>query len=207
MSDKTTPLARALEGPGAPVRPTPMEAFRLARRRWAEGQRVNLCALAEELGVSRATLTRWVGNKELLLSEILWSLYKRIFEQAKAAARGRRELRGVDYLAQIYNDINVEIVGAAPFQGYLRNDPQFGLQALIASTAQLHERIVGSWKELLDEEVAAGTIAPQMDTHSLAHFIVRIGESSVFSDLICGREPVAGPSTTAFRLLMSPQAQ
>lgn len=202
MPTKPTPLSLALADRAIEDRPTPLTAFKRARQWWLSGKRLNLSELAEELGVGRATLMRWVGNKELLLGEILWSLYKEIFEAARAEAE-QRGLTGIDYLALIYNEINEVIVNAEPLQRFLRQDPQFGLQVLTSNVSRLQDRLVGAWKTLLEEEVAAGTIAPQMGTEDLAYFIIRIGEGVVYSDLICGRRPALEPAATAFRLLLS----
>ena len=48
------------------------------------GQRLDMLALSAELVVSRATLYRWTGDREQLLSDVLWSLSNDIIEQAKA---------------------------------------------------------------------------------------------------------------------------
>jgi len=194
------------ENGGAP-RPTPLTAFQMARRWWLEGRRLNLSALAEELGVGRATLMRWVGNKELLLGEILWSLYKGIFEAAVARADQRADLAGVDYLAEIYDEINIEIIKAEPLRRFVRDDPRSSLQVLTSNVNPLQQRLIDTWRHLLDAEVAAGHIAPQMDTDDLAYFIIRIGEATVYSDFICGREPNPAPAKTAFRLLVAGSAR
>ena len=38
------------------------------------GERIALGQMADELGVSRATLYRWVGARDALLLEVLWRL-------------------------------------------------------------------------------------------------------------------------------------
>ena len=69
-----TPLCH-VSWPGRPRsgrrRSTP---FRLARRTFLAGERIDMQTLARSLGVDRATLYRWVGSRERLLTEILWSL-------------------------------------------------------------------------------------------------------------------------------------
>ena len=104
MSTQQTPLAMALSKRKSDERATPLSAFRMARSWWLEGRRLNLSLLAEELGIGRATLMRWVGNKDLLMGEILWSLYKRIYDEAIARADQTPDLDGIDYLTQIYTD-------------------------------------------------------------------------------------------------------
>lgn len=200
---RKTPLAIALNEDSPGSRPTPVTAFQHARHWWLKGQRLNLSALAEELGIGRATLMRWVGNKELLLGEILWSLYKQILDNARARADDDPQLKGVDYLARIYEDINAEIIEAEPLHQFLRQDPQFALRVLTSNVSGLQERLLDAWKKLLDEQVDKGAITPQMNTEDLAFFVVRIGEGAIYSDIICGREPAPEPATKAFRLLLS----
>lgn len=200
---RKTPLAIALNEDSPGSRPTPMTAFKHARDWWLKGQRLNLSALAEELGIGRATLMRWVGNKELLLGEILWSLYKQVLDNARARADSDPSLQGVDYLARIYEEVNAEIIDAEPLHQFLRQDPQFALRVLTSNVSGLQERLLAAWKALLDEQVAKGAIHPQMNTDDLAFFVVRIGEGAIYSDIICGRDPAPEPATKAFRLLLS----
>ena len=70
-----TPLQRQLAGT-SPARPTALDGFRLARRTFLAGERIDMQTLARSLGVDRATLYRWVGSRERLLTEILWSLHR-----------------------------------------------------------------------------------------------------------------------------------
>src|SRR5262245_38648428 len=87
-----TALRRQLAA-GAPApKPTAIDAFKLARRRFLAGERIDMTPLAEELGVNRTTLYRWVGTREQLLVEILWSLAPRTFEHADRRPR----LKGAD---------------------------------------------------------------------------------------------------------------
>src|SRR5664279_5733095 len=75
-----TKLQRELARGGEPSRPTALDAFRLARRKFLAAERVDMSALADELGVNRATLYRWVGTLDQLLVEIIWSLGERTLE-------------------------------------------------------------------------------------------------------------------------------
>lgn len=198
-----TPLAMALSQRKSDERATPLSAFRMARRWWLEGRRLNLSLLAEELDIGRATLMRWVGNKDLLMGEILWSLYKGIYDQAIERAQTNPSLKGIDFLAQIYTDINIALINAQPMHDFLRNEPQWGLQLLTSNISGLQDRLIETWRRLFEEEIKAGRINPEMDAESLAYFIIRIGEGAIYCDLICGRTPDPEPATTAFRLLVN----
>ena len=73
---------------------------------WLKGERIHLAPLADELGIGRATLFRWVGNKDLLIGEILWSLYEPLWRQAMAETPGN----GVDYIVGVYRRTNSAIL-------------------------------------------------------------------------------------------------
>ena len=203
MSTQQTPLALALSKRKSDERATPLSAFRMARSWWLEGRRLNLSLLAEELGIGRATLMRWVGNKDLLMGEILWSLYKRIYDEAIARADQTPGLDGIDYLTQIYTDINIALINAKPMHDFLQAEPQWGLQLLTSRVSGLHQRLMDTWRKMFDEQIKAGKINPEMDADSLALYIVKIGEGAIYCDLICAREPDPKPAATAFRLLVN----
>lgn len=203
MSMQSTPLSMALSRRQSEERATPLSAFRMARRWWLEGRRLNLSLLAEELGIGRATLMRWVGNKDLLMGEILWSLYKGIYDQVIEKARADHPARGIDFLGQIYNDVNVALINAKPMHDFLAAEPQWGLQLLTSNVSGLQQRLIDEWQTLFEEEIEAGRIHPEMDASSLAYYIIRIGEGAIYCDLICGRTPEPEHAAQAFRLLVN----
>src|SRR6201991_1597415 len=69
-------------------RPDALTAFRIARRWFMAGRRIEMQELAAELGVNRATLFRWVGGRDDLLGEILWSLAEPTLAAAIEASDG-----------------------------------------------------------------------------------------------------------------------
>ncbi len=75
-----TPLQRQLAEPDR-QRPQPIDALRLARRTILDGRRLDMQALAAELGVNRVTLYRWVGSRDDLLVEVLWSMTRWRFNE------------------------------------------------------------------------------------------------------------------------------
>jgi len=175
----------------------------MARRWWLEGRRLNLSLLAEELGIGRATLMRWVGNKDLLMGEILWSLYKGIYDQAIEKARADHPGKGIDFLHQIYTDVNIALINAKPMHDFLASEPQWGLQLLTSNVSGLQKRLIEEWQALFEEEIQSGRINPEMDSDSLAYYIIRIGEGAIYCDLICGRTPDPERAGQAFRLLVN----
>src|SRR4051794_22855187 len=98
-------------------RATPAAAFRAAQRMYLQGRRVDMQALAAELDVSRATLYRWTGHRDQLLSDVLWSLSDDIFEQAKA---DHPEHAGAERLLAIFRQHVGALVQARPLHVFLQ---------------------------------------------------------------------------------------
>src|SRR4051812_44544571 len=93
-----TVLEQHLTGNGHSAAATPVDAFNAARRTFLRGDRVDMGVLAGELGVGRATLYRWVGDRDQLLGEVMWSVASIGLDQARADATGD----GAEWLLQIY---------------------------------------------------------------------------------------------------------
>src|SRR3954471_984718 len=91
VATRTAPtrLQRELANETPPRRPTPLDAFLLARRKFLAAERIDMSALADELGVNRVTLYRWVGSREQLLVEVVWSLGSRSLEKVDARVRAK----------------------------------------------------------------------------------------------------------------------
>ena len=60
--------------PGRPAAATREAALALARARFLAGERIDVQAIARELGLARATMHRWFRTREPLLGELLAEL-------------------------------------------------------------------------------------------------------------------------------------
>lgn len=187
------------------VRVTPEDAFRRARRLWLKGEKIHLASLADDLNIGRATLFRWIGNKDLLLGEVLWSLY----EPLRADALRETPGQGVDFIVGVYRYINATILHFEPLRRFIHQDPEYALKILTSSQSILHSRTVAANTEILEQQLAAGHIHPPMNIASLSYFMVRLAESCLYSDIIGGREPrdeELEDACTAVRILLGGQA-
>ncbi len=193
----TTALERAIDKDGAPTA-TPLDALRLAREHWLESGRVDMGALAAQLGVSRATLYRWVGTKELLLGEVLWSFAEASLYETRAAARGT----GPDYLVDAIERYMRAALEFEPLTRFIRQDPQFALRVLASKHSPMQRRSIAAMRNQLAEEAEAHGFRPALDLDDLAYVIVRVVESYLFSDVITGSEPDIGRAADAIDVLL-----
>ena len=83
----STRLQRDLATASAVPRSSALEAFLFARRRFLARERVDMTAIAEALNVNRVTLYRWVGSRDQLLVEVIWSLARRTLDDVEASVR------------------------------------------------------------------------------------------------------------------------
>lgn len=200
-SKHKTPLSKALSDKAVKHRTTPLDAFELAKKHWLLTQKLNVGELAEELGVSRATLFRWIGNKDLLMGEIMWSLYKPTVMKVRQEAPGE----GVDYVVNVFREVNTQILNSQPMRAWLSADGQYAVSILSSKSSHFHSRMVELNTELLKQEAEKGSIHPAMNIDSLSFFMCRIGNSCVFSEMILGHEPELDQledACTAVRILL-----
>ena len=196
-----TALERALQNEG-PSRSTPLDALRLARAHWLKGERLDMGALAKELKISRATLYTWVGSKERLLGEVLWSFAEEGLSQARAAASGS----GADYIAEVFERFERLNAEFKPLRLFLEQDPELALRLLTSKQGPVQERMIATARALLAEQIEAGALALVLDIDTLAYVMIRIAESFTYSDVITGSEPDVDKAVEVVRLLLHAQS-
>src|SRR4029453_8626207 len=64
-----------------------------------------MAGLADDLGVNRVTLYRWVGSREQLLVEVVWSLASRTLDKVKKRVRAKGSERIVRIVVRFLEDV------------------------------------------------------------------------------------------------------
>ena len=191
-----TPLSRMLaEEP----RPDALTAFRVARRAFLAGRRIEMQDLANELGVSRATLFRWVGGRDKLLSEIIWSNTAPSFN---AAVEGARSKRGAQRVADVMSDFAADAISSEPFMSFVQREPERALRLLTTRAGDFQGKLLSLIEQLLQEEIDAGRIDPPLPVHDLAYLTMRIAETFVYADAIAGEVPDPSKVRQAIKALL-----
>jgi AcrR family transcriptional regulator len=190
-SAAATPLRRQLAGQAVGRRPAALDAFLAARRRFLAGERVDMTSLAAELGVNRVTLYRWVGSREQLLVEVVWSLARRTLDDLEAAHRG--EGRAVAILSGF-----LEATIAHPgMQRWLAEEGESAMRLLTRHDEDFQPRLIAAVEALLSPD--------DPDRHEVAYALVRVIESYTYLDLITGEQPEAGRARPIFTRLLQTQ--
>lgn len=196
-----TKLARCLRGLDSPST-GPIAAFRLARQAMLAGRRVDMQDLAAELGVARATLFRWVGNRDQLLAEVIWSTAEPTWRHAVEEAQGA----GAERVVAAYDRFVRDVIAAEFFARYLRREPERALRLLTTKASGFQHRLVAEFERLLRHEHATQDMCLPLPAADLAYLMVRIAESFIYSDLITGETPDATKATDAIRVLLGAYA-
>jgi hypothetical protein len=196
--DELTPLQRQLAGDRTPVRPSALDAFRLARRKFLAGERVDMSALAAELGVNRVTLYRWAGSRGKLLVEVLWSLSAQTLERERMRAEGR----GAERIAQIVSGFVATVLSSAGTGRFMAEEGERAMRLLTRRDTGFQPRLIDAIEALLAEETVRGNLELPADLHDVAYTIVRIVESYVYLDRITGEEPDPRRAQSILRLLL-----
>jgi AcrR family transcriptional regulator len=181
-----------------PAKPSALDAFRLARRRFLAGERIDMSAMAGEMGINRVTLYRWVGSREKLLVEVIWSLARRTLEQEAARSRKTGSARIVDVVTRF-----VAAALANPgMSRFLSDEGELAMRLLTRRDTAFQPRLIGAVRVLLEEETARGDLDLPADLQDVAYTMVRIVESYIYLDLITGEEPDARRAESILRLLL-----
>jgi len=196
---RSTPLSRLIDKPDVPKRITPLDAFKLARTKWLQGERIDVGKIASELGVGRATVFRWVGTRESLYGEICSALFKKELDRAQAGARGS----GLDRLIDVVERGLRSLAAATPLRRFVAEDPEFALRVLTSRHSPVQHRCVLAIKELIDQVVDAGEMNPALPSDELAYIVVRITESFLYRDVITGAEADMEAAIAAIRILLA----
>ena len=179
-------------------RPTALDAFLRARKRFQACERIDMSSLADELGVSRVTLYRWVGSRDALLVEVIWSLARRTLDNIEAEVTAT----GPERLVQIVTRFLDDVITNAGMRRWLSEEGESAMRLLTRHETGFQPRLIDAVHDMLREETDAGRLELPVDLHEVAYVIVRVIESYTYLDLITGDRPDARRAEPILRLLL-----
>ncbi len=198
ISPKNTPLAHAVED-GKNLRISPLELLRLARRHWLKGEKVSIDRLAKESGVSRVTIYRWVGSKDYLMGEVLWSAFEPGMNKIIKETPGT----GIEHIVDVHRQLMILVLSFPPMQHFIKDDPAYALRLVTTPASCVRERVVKAIVSHLNEEEANGHIRLPAPAKELSEMIIRANESLMYSDAISGRSPAIEQACNMVRMLLT----
>ena len=158
------------------------QVLALVMRRYLHGRRVDVQAIAAELGLGRTTIYRWFGSRDELIGEVLVRAAEPLLKDARARARGS----GGQALLETLDRFNRGLANAPPLRGFVEHERDAALRVITSGAGNVQPRIVAMITELIECEVSAGTYEPPVEPATLGYAIVRLGEAFLFNDAVAG---------------------
>jgi AcrR family transcriptional regulator len=183
-SERGIPLAKALANADRP-QATPLEVFKLARNLWLESKRISIGDLAAAVGVSRVTLYRWVGSKERLIEEVLWSFAKPTFENAIQETPGN----GVEHVVEVHRRFMTDLATFEPMRRFVHENPTAAIRIQTNDPQSAHGRLIEANATHLAQQASAGYLQLPTSAARMAEMISFSGGALLYSALVGGRDP------------------
>jgi AcrR family transcriptional regulator len=150
--------------------------------RYLRGRRIDVQAIAAELGLGRTTVYRWFGSREGLIGEVLVRAAAPLLDDARAEARGR----GGRVLLDTFDRLNRSLVDAPALRQFVEQEREAALRIITSSAGKPQQAMVARIAEMIEAEVRAGNYDPPVEPATLAYAIVRLAEAFLFNDAIAG---------------------
>jgi AcrR family transcriptional regulator len=173
VSASSTTRARR---PGRPPAASREDLLAAALDTYLHGVRIDVQAVAVELGLGRTTIYRWFGSREGLIGEVVVRAAEPLFDEARANARGR----GGVALLDTFDRINRALAEAPALRSFLENERD-ALRILTSSSGNVHSRMVEKVRGYIEEETGRG-FTPPVEPATLAYAIVRLAEAFLYND-------------------------
>jgi AcrR family transcriptional regulator len=154
----------------------------VARRDFVAGRRLDVSAIAAELGLARATLYRWFGSRDGLLGEMI----ARDAEQYFRRVRARVKRRGGPALLETFDQINRGLTRSYALRRFLEQEREAALRTLTSSGGIVEPRSVAVVADLIEDEVQAGAYDPPVEAPTLAYAIVGLANAFLYNEAIAG---------------------
>jgi AcrR family transcriptional regulator len=171
-------------------RPSAEDALRLGRRRFQAGERLDMSAVADALGINRVTLYRWFGSRDRFVVEVLWSLAS----QALAAVNADVTARGPERIVELVSGFLELIIANAGMQHWLADEGEHAMRLLTRHETDFQPRLIAAIESALRDEAEA-------------YVMVRLIESYTYLDLITGEQPDARRAEPILRMLLRLDAE
>ncbi|MFL5910652.1 MAG: QsdR family transcriptional regulator [Gaiellaceae bacterium] len=167
---------------GRPAAATREEVLEAAMQRFLRGRRIDVQAIAGELGLARATIYRWFGSREELIGEVLFNAADPLLQEARREARAR----GGSALLNTFDGFNRRLADAPALRGFVESERDAAVRIITSGAGTLQPRIVARIQEVIEEEIEAGGYRAPVEPSTLAYAIVKLAEAFLFNDAAAG---------------------
>ncbi|MEV6831732.1 QsdR family transcriptional regulator [Amycolatopsis sp. NPDC051102] len=177
------------------------DIVRHAARLLMAGTRLDLGRMAAELGISRTTFFRRVGNREDLMGAGLRLLSDRTWQRALDGWRAEhgdavRTPEGRLRCLWVMEEYRREVAGSDGMRKLIEAESNVALRVLTDPRGAVQPGLVDAHVELFRADAEAAGLAPLVGLPDLAFAVVRLGESFLYSDVLAARSVDLAVATT-----------
>ena len=149
-------------------------------------RRVDMQRMSAELGVSRVTLFRHVGSRDMLIGRALWHLTALTLAAAERHHDGGSETRY--RTVGVIHHFNALVCSAPGLRDLLDREPAVALRVLTDPRGAVQPGVVAAIEALLEQDVERGLVL-LIEPNALSFALVRLGESFLYADALASRTP------------------
>jgi AcrR family transcriptional regulator len=195
-----TPIAKLRVGEGGrtPIirRPALQDALDMAKATFVSEVRVEMAALAAQVGISEPTLYRWVGTREQLLDRVLECVTEEFLDVAIAEAEGQGDERVLDVVRRM-------MLTAAAFQpgrSFIAREPQLALRLVLGESGAVHRALAQALRGLIGQTRPADQA---LVLESKVDLMVQVCTGLQWAAIAAGNEPHPEGAVEVVRALLA----
>ena len=158
------------------------DVLALVMHDYLRGRRIDVQALAAQLGLGRTTVYRWFGSRDELIGEVIIRAGEPLLRAARESARGV----GGQALLDTFDRMNRGLNSSPALRQFVERERDAALRILTSSAGKVQPRMVELITQLIEDEARAGTYVPRVDPATLAYATVRLGEAFLYNDAVAG---------------------
>ena len=188
--------------PAAAVRTprlSPEEVLRVARRSFMATGTLEMRSLARDLGIGRATLYRWRGGREALLSEVILSLG---IANLRHADSDTDVPAGAERLCAVHDLHLRRISDSQAMRTFIRNEPEVASRVLLDGAGAVHVGVTRALADLVRRQEQQSSWRAPLEPDVLAAAISRLSEAFLYSDLIAHDRPDVATADFVLRMML-----
>ena len=163
---------------GRPAAASREDVLAAATDRYLRGRRVDVQAIAGELGLGRTTIYRWFGSREELIGDVLVSVTEPLLADARKRAKGR----GAAKILDTFDRFNHALVDAPALRTFVERERDAAVRIITSGAGNVQPRNVAMITEVIEDEVRAGNYDPPVEPATLGYAVVRLAEAFIFNE-------------------------
>ncbi|WP_062985448.1 QsdR family transcriptional regulator [Nocardia anaemiae] len=166
---------------GRPAAASQDQVLAAASAQFLACERVDVQAIAAELGLSRATIYRWFGSRDGLLGAVMVSE----FERMVVAAQTRADGTGAPRVLALLDRVAQWLTRSEAYRYFIATEQATAGRIITTSDGPVQPKVVGVVADILDTAMVEG-YQNRVDTHTFAYALVRLIEAFLYQDAVTG---------------------